>query len=225
MKVCGSALRLLVGVVFALGVVAIAGAGCGGGDGGNELEETCSDAVDNFVACGGDLTGTWKFKAVCPDEAMKTEPVDSCPDMQGDINIDVDGTVTWDGTNMVFHDLSYYRWMIGSAPASCLPSDETCEQQSEFSEFDVACATEGAICVCSGGIDSFQQDPISVPYRIEGTDLVILGSFGLMSVESVESIIPYCIGENDAVLKHVARVFGASKPFTYRWVLETPAPQ
>ena len=78
--------------------------------------ETCPD----FTACGGDLTGTWRYDGVCVTHAeVEAELQGACPTasfISGTGSID--GTVSFDGTN-VMRDSTTTLSLVANIPMAC----------------------------------------------------------------------------------------------------------
>ena len=209
--------------MFAMAVVA----GCGGGgatcpppiDAGPVADADLPDPLCSGTACGGDITGTWRFLASCgAGSGTLTECAASRISylryhLEGDITIDAQGNATFVGTEKAEADLF--------APLDCFNFTE-CGQLEPllmvaFKGVAVSCGghfeageceatTTPTSCDCKGVIDA--PTTLEATFATNGTSLTVtVGS----------EVIPgeYCV-QNDELWIHATR-FGSAD---IRWRLQ-----
>jgi hypothetical protein len=100
-------------------------------------EQTGGQCGEGFTACGGDLAGTWTYAAACLTLAPETaDPIEGCPEASFGAEIDVDGTVTFngDGTAAIDQTVSIttsLRYPKACLTAQGLPAGTPCTQLFE----------------------------------------------------------------------------------------------
>ena len=113
-----------------IGVCCAALLGCGGAAPGAGADSGVAPSCTPFVACGGDLTGTWKIANICltPEGTKGLE--DSLKLCDADstkvVSEKVGGTLTYDGHGAVKYDLVGEIAVSQSFPTSCLPPGQDC---------------------------------------------------------------------------------------------------
>lgn len=85
----------------------------------------------SFTPCGGDVTGTWTFDAMCFDMG-DTMFADDCPEATFDIDITGGGTVTFNGDNTHTATGNTVATITTNYPKSCLPESMTCAMFGQF---------------------------------------------------------------------------------------------
>ena len=126
---------------------------------------TPAPSCSQFAACGGAITGTWKYRSVCVTSPAAPT---TCPQLVSKLTADWQGTVTYkaDGTYAVDAAVSFVQ--DTTLPKSCL-IDTTC---ADFAEKAGASCTESAdACKCH---DAIGPKPFaeSGTYKVEGSKLV-----------------------------------------------------
>jgi hypothetical protein len=139
----------------------------------------CDVAVDEFVACGGDLTGSWRIVRTCPyPESVPLVPGGHCPEMVGTRTeyregvLQIDASTVWD-----IIESSGVR-IEARHPESCLEEGMSCEDQNQIGVFNVSCKKDGGDCLCEGGRSSANASPGPMDYEINGNELVLMMADG-----------------------------------------------
>lgn len=156
----------------------------------------CAQVADAFSPCGGDVMGDWVMSDLCFADMVIDggSMAEACPEMQMDVQMDWDGTVTFDGTNMIRRIEVARSTMQMNIPRSCLPPGATCDMLSESMD-DGGCQSVGESCDCSqSGVDEVAEVEEDT-YTVDGPTLVIESPDG----DIVRA--PYCVDGNQMTLK------------------------
>jgi hypothetical protein len=108
---------------------------------GNQSAGGCG-AFAGFTACGGDLTGTWKFTAGCVDVAPDPN-LNNCQGASVTGSLDQTGTITFGPGTYSVDDTQSVK-LSGIVPKSCLPAGKTC--QTAFSGSDTTVTETATEC-------------------------------------------------------------------------------
>lgn len=135
---------------------------------GKAQRTSCDDAVENFVACGGDIEGTWIFEDVCFAN-VNDQPNASCPEFEMSIEHILDGVEwtfrsdgTWSRSTGMQTTIRGY-----TVPLSCAPGTTSCKDVEKDSH-----TCEGStICTCTQQ-KTFEWEGDEGVYRVEGNGLV-----------------------------------------------------
>jgi hypothetical protein len=112
--------------------------------GGDDLD--CSE----FVACGGDPTGTWSFDGVCDFEL----PLDVCPEATVNSLVnDLSGTLELASDQAYSLEVSFVQQVNVSFPPAC--AGEGSDSCADYQQPGLTCSGDPAVsCVCEGQIST-----------------------------------------------------------------------
>jgi hypothetical protein len=161
------------------------------------LVSECSEVAQDFQPCGGDVEGTWKFKQLCSDTtALGQDPFGgSCPDASVDMDITVDGTVTFTaGGEMQMSGMTMNMAITYNIPNSCIPANAQCVGLFGTDAEDPVCAESGSKCVCEK-TSTNTGEPETMSYTVEGNNLVTTNSDGEVDT------VPFCQQGNTVTVK------------------------
>ena len=165
--------------------------GCGGGGGGISLiaATTCSQ---NFVACGGDPTGTWDIVSLCVDGDLNAAVNDqvaendpACADLVSNAKLSGSGSVTYgagtvsyNGRFQVQFAASYTPACVSALAGGASLNAAVCGQiQTNLNKEEGkagTCSFTGENCVCQ-----FTMSPPitrSYSYTVSGATISEVGS-------------------------------------------------
>jgi hypothetical protein len=177
-----------------IGVCCAALLGCGGAAPGAGADSGVAPSCTPFVACGGDLTGTWKIANICltPEGTKGLE--DSLKLCDADstkvVSEKVGGTLTYDGHGAVKYDLVGEIAVSQSFPTGCLQPGQDCPAYLatlvQAGDTNERCDTTATGCDCSYTLPIAQKQQNS--YVTQGTTVTETDSSdGTMSTDD------YCV--------------------------------
>ena len=165
----------------------------------------CSEAFDDFVACGGDIVGTWTIEEMCIEfeegQGGDNPFQGTCPEAVMIVEQTMTGTVNFDGTTQT---TTLEEWVMESTltyPQSCLtaleiPDCETFMAMAADAGVDFPCEPGEDGCTCheikTGEIG---MEPIVSPYTI--VDNAIISE----DQEGQETVSPYCVQGDTLISK------------------------
>lgn len=170
-------------------------------DGQTVVVSGCEDVATNFSPCGGDIVGTWKFQDLC----FETFPIsstpwqDSCPEATMEYDSVWDATVTISASTVDISWVSQTTTMAFIAPISCLPSADSC---AEISSDTMTCAIDGTNCKCGEEHVVSDIGNQSMPYTIDGTNLVVDGTSQPFCVQGNKLIVEAQMPTSDGTLTY-----------------------
>lgn len=132
---------------------------------------TCTDGVSDFEPCGGNPSGDWDFDSACFDYAEAwagNDMMAACPEAK------VSGVMDWQGSAS-FRDGQATLHMTGGSSATHLEIPVSCLKGVACDGVvpEYACVAKGDTCVCDQSSPLPAQPDDAMPYRVEGTDLVV----------------------------------------------------
>ena len=166
-------------------VVALAGAGCGGG--GNSAPPNCLQVQP----CGGNVVGTWTLLGACYSAKFRTQISDNlaavCPGASIDaLDIDLSGTVTYNADLTYTSSVHETIAATERIPLSCLGFASCAEVTSASPESTLTC-TGTTICTChAAGMPPGDE---TGTYTTSGTSLS-------MTDANSTSTDAYCVEQN-----------------------------
>lgn len=143
--------------------------------------------VEGYAACGGDLTGTWKFLALCPEDAQAAadlceSPFDDKAECVGGGNINDckgfhEGTLTFDGNGQVAFETELWMAMTWVYTDACLAAAGVAGGTPEerclgLSSDKLTCNYLPDECTCSAETGK-EFDSGDAAYSLAGDELVI----------------------------------------------------
>jgi hypothetical protein len=192
--------NLRAGSLIGLCCAALLGCGSGapaaGADGGGSV------ACDPFVACGGDLTGTWKIANTCLTPEAKKSLEDAMKFCAADTTTldseTLSGTLIYDGHGAVKYDLTGGLKISVSFPTSCLEPGQSCPAYVamlvQTGATNPRCDATATGCDCSYTLAFAQKQQNS--YVTSGTNVTETDSSdGTMSTDQ------YCVAGNTLRVK------------------------
>jgi hypothetical protein len=143
--------------------------------------------VTGYEPCGGDLLGTWKFLAMCPDDPdaandLCETPLDTLPQCIGGGNQAlchpvIDGTMTFVDAETVHLKSEHwieYTWVFTDAclAAAGLPGADATERCLSQDSDKLSCSYEPDACTCKGA--SWKEpDDSEAPYSAAGSEMTL----------------------------------------------------
>ncbi|RLB54575.1 MAG: hypothetical protein DRJ42_08720 [Deltaproteobacteria bacterium] len=142
--------------------------------------------VVDYAACGGDLTGTWAFRSLCPDDpaaaaALCEHPYDDRAECvgagneavcdgthTGTLTFNADGTVDIDTTVTLVGTWSFTDACLAAAVTTGTTPEERC---ANFGNGRATCTYEGS-CTCVGD-PIVEADTNTATYAVVGDELTI----------------------------------------------------
>lgn len=162
------------------------------------VSQTAGACADDFVACGGDLNGTWEFTGACamldPD-ALANSPLGDCEGGSYSADIDITGQVTLQDGRATGTQTSTTTTSIVQ-PSECLPIGVSCST--------LMAEEEGDNCVSN--MTETVQDDIDDSYTVEGNTVTFSADAGPSE---------YCV-EGDTLTVRTAEGDAAAVTFTAR---------
>jgi len=114
---------------------------CGGSDG--LTDEEVQEQIENFVACGGDIEGTWNvgsFIATLDASGL-------CAEAEASVSGTASGTITFDSDMTYSLNVTQNVTLSVTLPASCFEGAESCSDLD--AEVDGTCTGDAAVsCDC-----------------------------------------------------------------------------
>ena len=185
-------------------------------DAGAVVVANCDDSVANFTPCGGDVLGTWGFESMCLSEDFVmagSEPSEQCPDAYLEFELVFNGTLTFTATEFTRNLIGMTITTSNHTPTSCLTDilQMTCaEWEVEINEGEddpVTCVEADGICVCTSVSENNEGNTETVPYTIDGNEIVSQETSG-------ERRTPFCRTGDTLVAENVD-MFGADTGTIY----------
>ena len=167
-------------------VVALAGAGCGGG--GDSAPPNCLQVQP----CGGNVVGTWSLLGVCFSERYRMKASDSlaavCPGASIDtFDIDVSGTITFNADLTYVSNVHETVSATERIPLSCLGGFASCAEVTSSSPESTLTCTGTTMCTChASGMPTGDE---TGTYATSGTSLS-------MTDPNSTSTDAYCVEQN-----------------------------
>jgi hypothetical protein len=172
--------------------------------------KNCTDAVANFMPCGGDPKGTWTFADFCvPGQSLGADPfMGKCPGFSATGDFVITSEVTIDATTIKTSDGNQTTTATLDFPLSCVNSDgdggtvdggvsdcpslQTQLNKNEVGKPQFACTNAAAPATCACTKTETTANPGNTKtYATSGNTLTTTDSTGKMS-EPVE----YCVNDN-----------------------------
>lgn len=144
---------------------------------GKVVASACADEVASWAACGGDPTGTWKYSKLCATTEIgsgENPLAQACPDSKFEIDVTIDGTITFDGTNATNSAHTTTSKTTFIIPTSCYAAlgNTTCDGLKQAFEAD-SCSEANGACTCSKSQSENEDADPPQPYTIEGTKITV----------------------------------------------------
>lgn len=157
------------------------------------LVSDCAEVPAEFVACGGDLIGTWKFTDICfADEVLGENPFEEhCPEATAVFEMDYTGSMTIDTTTITQNMETMSMSSHFEIPLTCM-GDGGCAEMGE--DEDWTCQAGGDLCVCDAAHVQSGFEPRVMTYTVDGNNLLITDEDGTDTV-------PYCRQGDTAVVE------------------------
>ena len=157
------------------------------------LVSDCAEVPAEFVACGGDLIGTWTFADICfEDQVLGENPFEeNCPEATAEFEMDYTGSMTIDATTITQNMETMSMSSHFEVPLTCMV-DGQCTALND--EENMTCQAEGELCVCDAAHVQSEFEPMVMTYTIDGNNLLITDEDGTDTV-------PYCRQGDSAVVK------------------------
>jgi hypothetical protein len=176
-----------------LAIVAIViGAGCGGGTSSNG--DNCTAVV---VACGGDITGTWKVVSSCFSGAASTSDLDCTGESIYVDSISLEATITFSAGTYDESLTSSSAVSTVTAPVSCLGGAGCPTSVTTDAGESATCSVSGSNCVCTETITG-GQSTASGTYTTSGSMITVTPSGGSAATDG------YCVQGSTLTLSQSA---------------------
>ncbi|MFO0675967.1 MAG: hypothetical protein U0169_05500 [Polyangiaceae bacterium] len=141
----------------------------------------CADVVTNFVACGGDVVGTWAWDDFCfRNQTLGSDPFQGkCPEAKLEAEFVREGDVVITATTVTVGAVKQTIGVSGTVPVSCL-NGATCDAfgkgvyKSQDAGVQGSCTTTGATCTCSGPTE-IKSEAAGQPetYKLSGNTFTV----------------------------------------------------
>jgi hypothetical protein len=178
-------------IAVALASGALCLAACGGLVDSSFSDADASDSAAHFLACGGDVLGTW----IVSSASLVRAPTPSPSACQGRATISTtpvaSGSVTFRSDGTMTSDTSIGNDQTSVIPLSCTQAHDCASLQSSMQSgsLSVSCASSGSsACVCSTTLMP-RPAPLDMLYQVEGGNIVI-------HLNGTWAPIPYCVENN-----------------------------
>jgi hypothetical protein len=157
---------------------------------GSTIPVTFADSCGTLTPCGGDLTGTWEYTAVCVDYDFGEAAQAFCAEATVETSGSLSGTMTFTATTMRrVGELDLDATL--HLPASCVQGTQcalvtvalSAMLSAQVDDIDCADATDG--CECSLG--RTQSVDESATYETTGSTLTTTGEAG------AQRTFEYCV--------------------------------
>ena len=160
---------------------------------GPTVPVTFADSCEELTPCGGDLSGSWEYAAVCVDYDFAEAAQTFCPEATVETSGSLSGSVTFTSTKMTRTGTLILAGTL-QLPASCTQGAEcatltvalTALLSSEVDEASCTDATDG--CECDLGRTETVDE--SASYTTAGSTLTTTGEAG------TQRTFEYCIEGN-----------------------------
>lgn len=128
----------------------------------------CSEVVDGFSPCGGDVVGTWRMVEFCFTRSpIGDDPFEGrCPDARIGFDIETDGTIEFTADTVTVNQGPMVTTIDFHVPLSCLPMGARCSQI--FQQGD--CNQTADACERTQTQQREAPEPETNAYRIEGQE-------------------------------------------------------
>jgi hypothetical protein len=169
-------------------------AGCSGSSGGSGGPAACT----TFMACGGNLAGTWNVTTACGPGTMVTQTgfLSGCDASSLTATIiSASGALTFNADMTYSSSVTEALSSNATIPKSCLPATTTCSAfetalKAEMGVTSASCADGGTNCSCAIGQNIVATE--SGTYTTSGSTLTTTPTAG------TPASAQYCVSGNQA---------------------------
>ena len=163
------------------------------------VQSACEDYATGYSACGGDLTGSWKYRDTCFEDVFidtDSEVNAICADAVGMVELITQGNIEIDNSTVTYSNGTMTLRVTGLAPLACLEDMACSDVPSEVLTDDWSCSVVGGACQCRfEDIWELPTDP--VPYTLTNSGTGLEFDYG----DWVEKM-SFCVQGNQLVIAY-----------------------